>query len=49
MLQPARVHKIGATLFVIAVLLAAWKLIDDRMRPPPPPHPVGVQSGKPPV
>ena len=39
--QPTRGRIIFATVVVIAVALAAWKIIDLRTQPPPP-HPIGT-------
>jgi hypothetical protein len=38
---PARIRVIIATLLVIATVVIVWKVIDYRMRPPPPPHKIG--------
>lgn len=35
-----------ATLLVVLTVLAAWKVIDYRTQPPPPPHPIGALSDK---
>jgi hypothetical protein len=32
---------IVATFIVVVTVLIVWKVIDYRMRPPPPPHKVG--------
>jgi hypothetical protein len=41
--KPERRHPIRlwiATVTVLFVVIAVWKFIDYRMRPPPPPNPV---------
>ncbi len=43
-IQPTRGRMIFATVVVIAVVLAVWKLIDYRTQPPPPPNPIGASA-----
>jgi hypothetical protein len=38
---PTRMRMIVAGLIVIALVAIVWKVIDYRMRPPPPPHKIG--------
>jgi hypothetical protein len=38
--RPSRARMVVATIIVILVVLAVWKVIDYRMRPPPPPNPI---------
>ena len=40
--QPTRGRMIFATIVVIVVMLAVWKIIDYRTQPPPPPNPIGA-------
>ena len=41
---PTLARIIFATLVVVLTVVLVWKVIDYRMRPPPPPHPVGAPS-----
>lgn len=43
-IQPTRGRMIFATVVVIAVVLGAWKLIDYRTQPPPPPNPISANA-----
>jgi hypothetical protein len=38
--RPSRVREIIATLVVVLLVIAVWAIIEYRMQPPPPPHPV---------
>ena len=40
--QPTRGRMIFATIVVIVIVLAVWKVIDYRTQPPPPPNPIGA-------
>jgi len=42
MTNPTRLRTVLAAIVVLLTVLAAWKVIDYRSQPPPPPNPVGV-------
>ncbi|MBA2623807.1 MAG: hypothetical protein H0U88_09355 [Chthoniobacterales bacterium] len=41
---PSRARVLIATVIVIVTILAVWKVIDYRTKPPPPPSPTGASA-----